>query len=206
MEHIKNRDNDFPLKVALYGGAFNPIHYGHVAVARILLHRKLVDEVWLCPCFQHTFHKTLAATEQRIHMCQLALQDEPKIRVFNYEIVHQLDGGTYQFIDHLLHNREANDYNFSYVIGINNANIFHTWKKYQELEQLIPFIVVPRKGFQPLKKAWYLRAPHKLLSDDASIPDVSSTMIRERVAKHEPIEKWVHFSVATYIHEQSLYL
>ena len=77
------------MKVGLYGGAFNPVTLAHTQICRETL--KIVDEVWMMPCYGHMFGKQLEHPDFRLDMCQLAARNDPKIKVFNYEIKHQLD-------------------------------------------------------------------------------------------------------------------
>src|SRR5262245_22404448 len=79
--------------VAIFGGAFNPITVGHVAVARFVLNSSRVfDEVWLMPCHEHMGGKSMASPEDRLEMCRRASRADGRIKVFDYEIRHQLRG------------------------------------------------------------------------------------------------------------------
>ena len=64
---------DRKIKIALYGGAFNPIHAGHIGVAKFVLNtNKLCHEVWLVPCDRHINDKNLVNASHRLAMCRLA--------------------------------------------------------------------------------------------------------------------------------------
>lgn len=195
-------------RVALYGGAFNPVHEGHIAVAQFVLNASaMFDEVWLVPCYQHMGHKDLASPQDRITMCEIAAKKDGRIRVFDYEITHKLAGETYYFIQKLLADTFYTDqYEFAYIIGQDNANTFDKWVNYAHLEKMIPFIVVPRKGITPIKNAWYLKSPHIYMTDEHTIPDFSSTTIRDAFfARKDPVPLGLAVPVLNYIQQHTLY-
>lgn len=169
-------------KVALFGGAFDPITSGHIATAQLLLNvSKSFDEVWIMPCFQH-LTKKLTSPEHRLKMCRLASRKDGRIKVFDYEIKHQFRGETYNLVKRLLAEPWADQYEFAHIIGQDNANTFDTWINFEELERMIAFVVVPRKGIKPNPKAtWFLHRPHIYLQPDDSIPRISSTEIRTAI-------------------------
>ena len=168
-------------KIAALGGAFNPITLGHIEVARYVLNTsRTFDEVWLFPCCSHMFGKEMASPENRVIMCNLAIHD-PRIKVCDYEIRNRLSGETYQTVKLLLEEDFAkNQYDFSWIIGMDNANVFDTWVNYELLEKMIRFVVVPREGYPMDPKVnWYLKQPHIFLaSADKPIMEVSSTEVR----------------------------
>lgn len=168
--------------VAILGGAFNPVTLGHIAVAQFLLKVGIFDEVWLTPCYAHMYSKEMASPEHRLEMCNIAAQVDPRIKVFDYEIEHQLAGETYHFVKRLQDEDFAkNNYNFSIVIGMDNANTFDKWVNYRDLERLIRFVVVPRAGETPDPSVnWYMQNHHILLRPDKDeLPDTSSTEARD---------------------------
>ena len=78
------------MRVAIYGGSFNPPHVAHAMVASWLLWTDQVDEVWMVPVFRHAFEgihgKKLAPYEQRVAWCQLVRQDvDQRIQVSTIE-------------------------------------------------------------------------------------------------------------------------
>ena len=85
-------------KVAILGGAFNPIHNGHIQLAQFVLNASgEFDEVWLMPANNHMYNKDMASPEHRLKMCELAAKKDARIKVFDYEIAHNLKGETYYF-------------------------------------------------------------------------------------------------------------
>ncbi len=196
------------LRVALLGGAFDPIHRGHLEVARTTLQHGGVDEVWLMPCHEHLAGKSMVAPEHRLKMCEIAAQSVRGVSVFNYELRHRFRGETYHTVKSLLSEEIArNQCDFSLVIGQDNADGFASWTNGEALEQLIPFIVLPRGGCEATKPdAWYLRPPHRLLSSASSTDSTSSTEIRRLLWERNPAaEKLLPPGVFEYILDHALY-
>lgn len=203
-------------RIAIMGGAFNPPTIGHLKVAQLVLNiGKLFDEVWLMPCFSHMHNKKMVPVQQRLKMCELLASTDRRIKVFDFECANELGGETYQTVKKLLESDLAKEHDFSMIIGMDNANTFHNWVNYRELEKLIPFIIVPRKG-EPIKLdvTWYRNAPHVFLKPDANnqIPNISSTDIRTHLRDSfndecSPfLKKYLTPEVLEYIMENSLYL
>lgn len=173
-------------KVAILGGAFDPIHIGHIRVAQFVLNTsKTFDEVWLVPCYQHLYGKKMVSSDHRLEMCKIASSVDGRINVFNYEIKNKLAGETYHFVKQLLEEQYAKDeYDFSMIIGQDNANTFDKWVNYEDLERMIRFIVVPRHGVDVNPASdWYFKPPHIYLEPDSTLVEVSSTAVREMLAK-----------------------
>lgn len=168
------------LKVISIGGAFNPVTNGHIDVARLLLDSGLCDEAYLTPCFRHMYNKELASPQHRLNMCRIAAGKDKRIRVCDFEIRNKLDGETYNFVKKFQETDEGkNQIDMSLAIGMDNANDFHKWVHFQELEKLIQFVVVPRTGEKRnLRVNWYLKPPHILLRPEKPIVEMSSTDIR----------------------------
>jgi len=170
-------------QVAILAGAFNPIHNGHIKLAQFVLNTsRTFDEVFITPCNKHLYNKNLVSVEHRLKMCNLAVEVDGRIKVFDYEIKHELGGETYHFVKQLLSEDFSKDqYDFSYIIGQDNANTFDKWVNYEDLERMIRFVVVGRSGVPRDEKVnWYLKPPHIYLAQDKlDIPEVSSTTVRD---------------------------
>jgi cytidyltransferase-like protein len=143
LEKINRRKNQYhaygrKLNVAILGGAFDPITSGHVAVAEFILNfSSIFDQVWVMPCYQHIY-KQMVSTKHRLEMCKLATAHDRRIKVFDYEIKHKLGGETYNLVKKLMNEDFAkNKFDFSMIIGLDNANTFDKWVNYQDLERMI---------------------------------------------------------------------
>jgi len=181
-------------KIAILGGAYNPITIGHIKLAQFVLDSSnMFDEIFLTPCFKHMNNKNMVSPEHRLNMCKLAAEVDGRIRVFDYEIKNELEGSTYNMIKRLLdEDFSKQEMDFSLIIGLDNANTFDKWVESDLLEKLIRFVVVPRKGVKRDEKVdWYLKPPHIFLSPDNNIPEISSTEIRTYMDNYyvRPISK-----------------
>jgi nicotinate-nucleotide adenylyltransferase len=208
-------------RVAILGGAFNPIHIGHIQLAQFVLNTSgQFDEVWLMPAYNHMYNKDMVDSVYRLKMCEIAAKKDARIKVFDYEISNKLKGETFYFFKRLKEERELTEkYQFAMIIGLDNANTFHKWVNYQDLERLAQFVVVPRKGVErDLNVNWYLQKPHIFLnSEDTNIIDVSSTEIRHLMDKTQmttpewmssresDILEYLDPNVLDYIKENKLY-
>jgi len=195
------------LRVALLGGAFNMPHLGHIALAQLVLRATKHDEVWLVPCFAHLGGKKLASPNHRLEMVRLACKCDLRLKAFDYEIKKELQGETYHFIKLLKEDPVYDNVQFSYIIGQDNADHFHTWYNYEELERLIPFIVTPRAGYErDTDIDWYLRPPHSYLVREAVLPHIASKELRSWFWYDEAmVEKYIDPLVAQYIRDNNLY-
>jgi nicotinate (nicotinamide) nucleotide adenylyltransferase len=173
------------MQIALLGGAFNPITNGHIQTAQYILDTsRTFDEVWLMPCYGHMHNKEMRSPEERLAMCKLAAMVDRRIRVFDYEIKHQLGGETYCLVKKLLVDPTyTHNYDFSIAIGMDNALTFENWVNYADLERSIRFVVVPRQGYA-FRPGWFLRPPHIYLHGEAPISGVSSTDVRKWAAEN----------------------
>jgi len=199
--------------VCILGGAFNMITPGHYEVAiHILNTSKTFDEVWFMPCYRHLYDKKMEHHKHRLAMCQLVANKDGRIKVFDYEVKNKLAGETYHFVKRLLDEDFAKkQYDFSMAIGMDNANTFADWVNYEDLERMMRFVVVPRKGeIQDPTVRWYLEKPHIYLlpdeNEDNPIRQICSTDLRDWVKTDvDRAKENLDPDVFNYIKEHKLY-
>lgn len=211
-------------QVAILGGAFNPVTVAHLGIAKLVLDAsKWADEVWMCPAYQHMDGKEMISPEHRLEMLKISTRNDGRIKVFDYEIKHQLHGETYHFLTKLLHDKEYENYRFAFIIGQDRSDTIEYWYNSEELLKMdVRFIVVPRDGVKRDENVnWYLQYPHIYIEDEGKnkVPGVSSTMARELLKRRanqyelEEIElidnsllKAISPDVLEYIIEHDLYV
>jgi nicotinate-nucleotide adenylyltransferase len=212
LEKIKSRSLQYKTlgrktKVAILGGAFDPITIGHIQIAQFVLNTSgEFDEVWIMPAYKHMYGKRMASAKDRLEMCKLAAETDGRIKVFDYEIKNELAGETFNFFKRLKMDKELNEkFNFSMIIGLDNANSFDTWVNFEELERMVRFVVVPRKGItRNFAVDWYLKAPHIFLNKETDIIEVSSTEVKKEL-QMGAMPGGLNYSVFNYIIANKLY-
>jgi nicotinate-nucleotide adenylyltransferase len=192
-DKIQRRKNQYKslgrkYNIALLGGAFNPITKGHIEVAKYVLNTSgKFDEVWIIPAYKHIYNKQMESYEDRFEMCELASKKDGRIKVFDYEKKKDLAGETYNLMKKLLNDKDYENYEFSFIIGLDNANSFDKWVNFEELERLTSFVIVPRKGYKIKNNSWYFEKPHILLNDELEeipIMEISSTQVRSMLERY----------------------
>src|ERR1041384_7283335 len=133
------------MRIALFGGSFNPPHVGHQMAALYVLETAPVDELWFVPAFRHPFDKPLGPFADRLRMCELAAAAlGPRARVCDIEAT--LGGASRPLRTvQTLRERHPGDA-FSLVIGADLVDQVDTWYGAAELRGLISFLVVGRAG------------------------------------------------------------
>jgi nicotinate-nucleotide adenylyltransferase len=151
------------MKIALFGGSFNPPHTGHGAMVRRLAKRKSIDQVWIVPTWKHPFEKFLTPFSLRFTLCRLAFGDlSPKVKI--QPIERQLGGTSYTVKTLRALQKKHPQNTFFLVLGADAQRQLSTWKEGDKLKEMIDCIVFPR-GAQ------------------SSIPAISSTDLRKKLAR-----------------------
>lgn len=187
----------FRKKIGLLGLSADPPHNGHMEIVELLLGKKLVDEVWLIPCYEHSFGKPLSAPEHRWQMAKLL--EGPKVSVSDVEFDRQ--GKSYAVDTVQILKEKYPDCQFCWVIGsdIVRTGSFLRWKDWTNLSFMADFLVVLRQGFE-IKKLY----PGFTLVE-GEINDISSSEIREKVCHGLAIDGLVPPKVKEYIERHGLY-
>ena len=168
-------------RIGLLGGAFDPPTLGHLALGDYLIKNKIVDQVWLEPCYKSYYDKDMRSPEIRLQMCDESIKDygNPDIKLCDFEISNKLTCETNEGVDIFLKKYKEPDVQYYFMIGMDNANKIHTWGRWEELINKIPFIVFPRNGYiVEENKTWYQKSPHIFINNYIPI-DISSTQIRK---------------------------
>ena len=177
------------MRVAIFGGSFNPPHLAHQLAMTVVLSTARVDELWMVPTYKHPFDKQLAPYADRVRLCELAAAPFSRVRVSRIE--EELGGESYTLRTvEALAARHPGD-RFALVIGADLVAERERWHGWAELKTRVPFIVVGRKG-SPAQGA-------------VELPPISSTLVRQRLAAGEPVDALVPAAVADYIGAAGLY-
>lgn len=175
-------------RIALFGGSFNPPHWGHRQVVDTLRGLNQFDEVWVVPTFAHPFDKTLIAFHHRKTMCELTFGlFAPSVKICSIEEeLKQVPSYTVDGVDAL--KKKFPDHQWTVVVGSDCRRQLDQWKDYQRLKNEVAFFFIPRPGFE-----------------DSPFMAISSSEIRKLISEGRVYSKYVTPEVARYIEENNLY-
>jgi len=161
-------------RIGLFGGSFNPIHNGHIALAKAVLAQCGLDEVWLMVSPQNPLKRdqTLLADELRLQLAQKALEGENRIMVSDFEFKLPKPSYTWNTLQHL--KQDYPHHTFILLIGGDNWDHFQRWRHWKDILRHHEVIVYPRDDYPST-----IQLP---------LLDISSTEIRYRVKRHDSIK------------------
>jgi nicotinate-nucleotide adenylyltransferase len=188
------------MKIGLYFGSFNPIHVGHLIIAAHIINNTNLNQVWFVVSPQNPFKNSSSLLNEyhRLHMVNLAIEGETKLRASNVEF--KLPKPSYT-IDTLTYLKEKYpDYEFYIIMGSDGFQNIDKWKNHQLLIKNYPFYIYNRPGFAVTEtfgaSVTILKAP---------LLDISSTAIRNLIKEKKSIRFLVPDSVKEEIERNAYY-
>ena len=168
-------------KIGIFGGSFNPIHHGHIALAKAVLEQCRLDEVWLMVSPQNPLKQDMQLLDDhlRFELAQQALAHEKGIMACDYEFRLPKPSYTWNTLQHLSHDYPERQ--FVLLIGGDNWAHFERWRHWKDILWHHDLIVYPRDEY-----AGTIEMP---------LLPISSTDIRQRVKAGESIEGLVPHSI-----------
>jgi nicotinate-nucleotide adenylyltransferase len=162
------------VKVALFGGTFDPPHMAHVLSVAWVLAGCEVDAVWVLPVGRHALGKTPAEVTRRLALCRLAFAAlGERVQVRDDDAVPEATGFTVDLLERLaMHHPTAR---FRWVVGSDVLAQTHRWHRWDEVCRRAPPIVLPRPG-------WPLPAGFDGEVAPVLLPDLSSSQLRADLA------------------------
>ncbi len=213
------------MHLAIFGGTFNPVHYGHLRGAEAVLANTQADKALFIPVSTppHKDQTSLVPAVHRVEMLRLAIEGNPAFALSTMEVDR---GGVSYTIDTLteIFDTYSPRPEVSLVIGTDSFNEFSSWHRYLEIIELANLVVIGRAGMElkeisevlPVELAGsfcydskddVFKSPEgrfiKFL-DSASV-DISSSMIRDLIARGEGLKHLMPDKVIDYIKENGLY-
>ena len=184
------------MRIGIFGGSFNPIHNGHISLARQLREKAGLDEVWLMVSPQNPLKQQndLLNDERRMEMVRLALEGEEGIIASDYEMHLPKPSYTWNTLQAL--KKDYPDHEFTLLMGGDNWACFNRWYRYEDILRDFRIVVYPRRGMSQVD------APRVVESE---LLDISSTEIRQRIKAGKGIRRMVPKAVADYIRKEGLY-
>ena len=202
------------MRLGIFGGTFDPVHFGHLALAEECLAAANLDELWLVPAASppHKGGKKLSRFDQRKEMLELAIAGNEKFKVEPMEADRPGPSFTIDTLEEI-QKRKPNDELFL-IIGGDSALEFSTWKDPAKIASLATIIVRIRPGFSmPTEQEFIsqlgkeLGVPPKVIFvSGPPYLDVSSSLLKERVSNNKSVRYLLPRAVEVYIQQKKLYL
>ncbi len=189
------------MRIGLFFGSFNPVHNGHLIIASYIVETTNLDQVWFVVSPQNPFKQkdTLLNEYDRLHLVQLGIGDNPKLRASDIEF--KLPKPSYT-IDTLTYLKEKfPQHSFALIMGSDNLQSFHKWKNYEMILANHELFVYKRRGFE----GHQLARSENVHILDVPLLEISASFIRENIGKKISMQYFLPEKVWEYIKGSSLY-
>jgi nicotinate-nucleotide adenylyltransferase len=182
--------------IGIFGGTFDPIHHGHLILAREAVETLQLDRVIFIPAAHspHKLEQQPTPPAVRLDMLRAAIEGDPKFAVDPLELERPPPSYAIDTVETLRQRDTGTE--FFFLVGEDNVARLSTWHRFAELAQLVQFVVLHRGG---------LNAAHPYPAIRRHL-EISATEIRKRVASGRSIRYLVPPAVDTIIRERQLYL
>lgn len=190
------------MNIGLFGGSFNPIHNGHVRLAKSLLQEATLDEVWFLVSPQNPFKQDqqLLDDDKRLQLVRLALKEEPQLMASDFEFHLPKPSYTWNTLQAL--EQEYPERKFTLLIGGDNWEAFDKWYRYEDILKRYPIIVYPREGSKVSGVKFQVS---DIQIVETPLINISSTQIRQRLHEGKSVRGLVNTEVAMVIEQEHLY-
>lgn len=200
------------MKIAIFGGSFDPVHIGHINLALEMAEAHNLDEVWFCPASlnPHKIHQTTTSPKDRLNMLHLATADIQHFKVIDVELQRPVPSYTIDTLYQLKRQQQNTQSTniFYLIIGADAAPRFHKWHQAEEIIKNATIIVGRRHDDLPLNlldTPPQIRKALKMGLTPTRIIDISSTEIRNRISQNLYCGHLLHTKVLDYILSHHLY-
>lgn len=189
------------IKTGLFFGSFNPIHSGHLILASYMLGFSDLDELWFVVSPQNPLKEqaSLLSDHQRLHMVNLAIDDDSRFRASDIEFKMPRPSYTINTLTYLAEKHPNRE--FIIISGTDIFPTFHKWKNWEQLLEYYKFYVYPRPG----------SLDHALLNHEsihlvnAPMIEISSSFVRDALRSGKNMKYFLPEKVCKYIEEMNFY-
>lgn len=189
------------VRIGLLGGSFNPVHNGHLAIARGMIERDVISKVLLLVTPQNPLKlaSTLAPESVRLKLARLACQDEANIEASDFEFSLPKPSYTWQTLTAMTSARP--DWDITLLMGADNWRIFPQWYRYQDIIRQYKIAIYPRESVT----IDTCNLPEHVKFINLPLINVSSTEIRRKISRGENISALVPPRVCEEIKRSGIY-
>jgi nicotinate-nucleotide adenylyltransferase len=220
------------MRIGLFGGTFNPIHFGHLRAAVEIRERFALDRIYLIPAAipPHKIQAGVARPVARLEMIRLAVGNHPDFVVSDVELMRTGPSYTIDTLTHFADVLPTTDFRY-FIVGLDAFLEFHTWKDFMGILTRIPLIVMGRPGpydrrlfadmlpaitdyldvlapgyeYDRRKSVFFHPEFQPVYLINVTSLDISSSDIRSLVRKGRSIRFLVPEAVSAFIAEKGLY-
>ncbi len=187
-------------RIGVFGGTFDPIHFGHVHLLTELLNSKKFDEIIVIPAGDPWQKNPKVPSEYRFEMTQIALKELP-LKVSDLEI--KRNGPTYALDTYQELKALYGEQDFIWIIGSDVINSLSSWHEIERLAQSVEFLVVKR----PQSKVDVTNVPSFVKYSEIEVDalDISATQVRNALANRGVLAGLIPDNVAQFIKSKGLY-
>lgn len=166
------------MKIGIYGGSFNPVHFGHVGLAKWVIEHTDLDELWLMVCPNNPLKDAaiLAPEEERLAAVREAIQGIPGVKASDFEFGLPRPSYTANTLRELQKQFPENE--FTLVIGEDNLSIFDRWREYEYILANYRIFVYPRRVTNTHHQLPIANYKNVRFLENAPLFDISSSAIR----------------------------
>lgn len=191
------------MQVGVFGGTFDPVHWGHLVLAEEALTGASLDRVLFVPSGlpPHKTRRPLTPLADRANMLRLALEGLDHFELSNIEAEREGPHYTLETMEHLSAARPQDT--LSFILGSDSLLELGTWHRPDAIVERWPLVVLARPGFDP-KRAESRFTKRMTVIDTVSVA-VSSTLIRSRIREGSPVRFLVPARVLHYARTRRLY-
>ena len=192
------------MRIAIYGGSFNPIHIGHEKIVDYVLNNLNMDKIIIIPVGIPSHRENnLEQSDTRLKICKEIFKGNKKIEVSDIEIKSEGKSYTYDTLLKLIDLYGENN-EFFEIIGEDSLKSLKTWKNYEELLKICKFIVFRRKDDKNIQIDEEFLNNKNIIILENEYYDISSTEIRNMVKNNEDISAFVNKKVKKLIEKEYL--
>lgn len=199
------------MKIGLYGGTYDPIHFGHIKIAEKAVEQFDLDELWFIPAKipPHKMNSNVTDTTHRLNMLKLAVSElDDRFKINTYELDNETVSFSYLTLSQFT--KLYPDVEFYFIIGEDSLRDFPKWKHPEIISSLVKLVVAPRfiehrENIEKYISQYKIEYDARIYILDFPLVPISSTDIRKKLFTDSGIRKMVSDSVYKYILDNNLY-